>query len=109
VEDNGIMFDWFYFSEDYPGHDQPGFAEMEKKIMALLAASASTTPIMLDNPPDLARKTHVFERGNWLVQTTEVQADVPKYFPPMPENAPRNRAGIGAVAHLAAHVRRDAA
>jgi len=94
LEENGIMFDWFYFAEDFPGHEQPGFAEAEKKIMALLAAPASTTPIMLDNPFELARKTHVFERGNWLVQTTEVQADVPKYFPPLPENAPHNRLGL---------------
>ncbi len=93
-EHNGIMFDWFYFGEDFPGRNQSGFAEAEKKIMALLAASASTTPIMLDNPPVLARKTHVFERGNWLVPTAEVQANVPKYFPPLAEGAPRNRLGL---------------
>jgi mono/diheme cytochrome c family protein len=93
-EDNGIMFDWFYFSDDFPGRDLPGFAETEKKIMALLAAPASTTPIMLDNPPELTRKTRVFERGNWLVQTAEVQPEVPKYFPPLPDNAPRNRLGL---------------
>lgn len=94
LEHNGIMFDWFYFAEDFPGRDQPGFAEAEKNIMALLAAPASTTPIMLDNPPAFARKTHVFERGNWLVPTTEVQAEVPKYFPPLPANAPHNRLGL---------------
>ena len=94
LEHNGIMFDWFYFAEDFPGRDQSGFAEVEKKIMALLAASASTTPIMLDNPLELTRKTHVFERGNWLVPTMEVQAGVPKYFPPLAEGAPRNRLGL---------------
>jgi hypothetical protein len=93
-EENGVMFDWFYFGEDFPGRGKPGFAGAEKKFMDLLSAAASTTPIMLENPPELLRKTYVFERGNWLVQAAEVKAGVPKYFPPLPPKAPRNRLGL---------------
>ena len=26
-EDNGVLFDWFYFTEEFPGKAEPGYAE----------------------------------------------------------------------------------
>ncbi len=61
----------------------------------ILNADAEQTPIMLDGTGDLARETHVFERGNWLVKGKKVLPDVPKSFPAMDRrNLPKNRLGM---------------
>ncbi|MBX2870876.1 MAG: DUF1553 domain-containing protein [Saprospiraceae bacterium] len=41
------------------------------------------TPIMTDLPESKSRKTHVFERGNWLVHGALVEADVPNSLSPL--------------------------
>jgi hypothetical protein len=40
---------------------------------------------MMENPPELARSTRIFERGNWLSPTEEVQAGVPAILNPLSE------------------------
>ncbi|MEJ0081491.1 MAG: DUF1549 domain-containing protein [Puia sp.] len=37
-EDNGALFDWFYFTEELPGKDKPGYAEIKKQYEKLYAA-----------------------------------------------------------------------
>jgi hypothetical protein len=59
--------------------------------MRLLNKRVKTTPVMFENPADLKRVTNVFERGNWLVKGDTVEADVPKLFPPIKKNGPKNR------------------
>ena len=49
---------------------------------------------MMDNPAEMHRKTFVFDRGNWLVKTAQVEAEVPNIFNPLSKNAPRNRLGL---------------
>jgi hypothetical protein len=93
-DDTGIMFDWFHFTEELPGGNLADYQDIVDKYWQLLSARVSTTPIMLDNPDDMKRKTQVFERGNWLVKGDEVEADVPHALNPMPENAPKNRLGL---------------
>ncbi|HRH51302.1 MAG TPA: DUF1553 domain-containing protein [Panacibacter sp.] len=93
-EDNGAMFDWFYFTEELPGKEKQGYVETEKEYWNLLKASVPTTPVMMDNPTDMHRASYVFERGNWLVKGDKVQPDVPKSLNPFPANAPRNRLGL---------------
>ena len=93
-DERGVRFDWFYFSEPLPGKDKQGFAAIEKLYWQLLKTNVSATPVMMDNPPDMYRPTHVFERGNWLVKGDEVKADVPHALNPMPQNAPKNRLGL---------------
>lgn len=88
-----VRFDWFYFKEALPD-THPKKQEIEEKIQALIEASVPTTPIMLDNPPELKRKTHLFERGNWLVKGEEVQAAPPASLNPLPDGAPANRLGL---------------
>ncbi|MDP9229978.1 MAG: DUF1553 domain-containing protein, partial [Bacteroidota bacterium] len=60
----------------------------------LLSKDVPSTPVMMDNPPDMHRTTHVFERGNWLVEGDQVSAGVPHSLNPLPKNAPRNRLGL---------------
>ncbi len=88
-----LRFDWFYFKQALP-ETNPRKQQIEEKVQALLEASVPTTPIMLDNPPELSRKTHLFERGNWLVKGEEVNAAPPASLNPLPDGAPANRLGL---------------
>jgi len=92
--DNGMLFDWFYFTQSFPGKGKPGYAIAEKTFWQLVDSNMSTTPVMMDNPADMFRPSHVFERGNWLVKGNEVQPDVPHALNPLPTGAPRNRLGL---------------
>lgn len=93
-DDNGMMFDWFYFTETFPGKDKPGYATAQKTFWELLNKDMQTTPIMMDNPQDMYRPSFVFERGNWLVHGDEVKPDVPHALNPLPAGAPHNRLGL---------------
>ena len=92
--DNGQQMDWFYFTQEFPGKGKPGYEANKKIFWSLLNAKVPTTPIMLDNPPDMHRPTNIFERGNWLVKGDVVTAAVPHALNPMPKNAPNNRLGL---------------
>ncbi|PWT70519.1 MAG: hypothetical protein C5B59_20450 [Bacteroidetes bacterium] len=92
--DDGIQFDWFYFTQAFPGSGKPGYEEAYKDFQTLLQKELPTTPIMMDNPADMHRKSYVFERGNWLVKGDSVEPDVPHSLNPLPAGAPRNRLGL---------------
>lgn len=91
---SGIMFDWFYFTQPLPGKGIAGYDSVHHKYWELLKKEVPTTPIMIDNPSYMKRKTTVFERGNWLMRGDVVEADVPHSLNPLPKGAPRNRLGL---------------
>ena len=94
-ENTLAYFDWFYFASSFPGREAPGYDSAYAWFNDLITTSASTiTPVLMENPPDMFRSTHVFERGNWMVKGDEVQADVPHSLNPLPKGAPRNRLGL---------------
>jgi hypothetical protein len=93
-EDNGVILDWLYFTEELPGRDKQGYEEINKKYQKLYTADVPTTPVMMDNPPYMHRASYVFERGNWLVKGNKVTPDVPQSLNPFPSDAPRNRMGL---------------
>ena len=94
-EETGMQFDWFFFTNPFPGKGLPGYDSAYKHFEELLSPSqVTTTPVMMDNPKELFRQTNVFERGNWLVKGKEVIADVPASLGRLPANAPRNRLGM---------------
>ncbi len=93
-DQDGCMFEWFYFTQKFPGQGKPGYAAMKKRYEDLMKLLPPTTPVMMDNPDDMFRTTNIFERGNWLVKGDVVNADVPKSLNPFPNNAPRNRLGL---------------
>ncbi len=93
-DQDGCMFEWFYFTQKFPGQGKPGYEAMKKRYKDLMKLLPPTTPVMMDNPADMFRTTNVFERGNWLVKGDVVNADVPKSLNPFPNNAPRNRLGL---------------
>ena len=61
----------------------------------LLHAEVPTTPVMMENPSWMWRKTNVFERGNFRTLGKEVEPAVPNSLSfAMPANAPKNRLGL---------------
>lgn len=91
---NGVEIDWFHFGRSLPGKNEPGYAAIEKQYWELIRGDYPTTPIMLDYPASMSRRTHVFERGNWLVKGKEVSPGVPATLNPMPKGAVNNRLGL---------------
>ncbi|MBX2920566.1 MAG: DUF1553 domain-containing protein [Chitinophagaceae bacterium] len=95
ANNNLVMLDWFLFSSDFPGKGLAGYDSAYVYYNYLLKTSPSVkTPVMMENPQNMFRPTHIFERGNWMAKTHEVQPDVPHSLNAMPEGAPRNRLGL---------------
>jgi hypothetical protein len=94
-DQNGIRFDWFHFTNVFPGMGKQDYDTAFSAYNYLLQqGKAATTPILVENPEDMLRPTHVFERGNWLVKGEEVKPGVPASLNPMPTGAPNNRLGL---------------
>jgi hypothetical protein len=89
-----VQIKWVAFAPVLPGQPQSTVGEKDKILLELLNADVEQTPIMLDGSGDLARETHVFERGNWMVKGKRVTPDVPKSFPAMDPGLPKNRLGM---------------
>src|SRR6185436_6776038 len=51
-------------------------------------------PIMRDLPPDKARVSKLFNKGNYLEAGEKVAPAVPGSFNPWPDGAPTNRLGV---------------
>jgi hypothetical protein len=91
---NALLFDWFHFTEKFPGENIPGYDKSKKIFWELLTEQTSRTPIMVENPEEMTRTTNFFERGSWLSRGEVVTAGVPEIMNPFPENAPANRLGL---------------
>lgn len=94
-DDYVCRIEWVLFYEGLPGENRPGYQEIEREFLNLLNnQKATTTPVMVELEKDYSRKTHVFERGNWLVHGKEVDPGIPEAWNEWPEGAPRNRLGM---------------
>jgi mono/diheme cytochrome c family protein len=93
-EDTGATFDWFYFTNPFPGEHQPGYEAARKRYWGLLTMQTSVTPVMEENPDGMRRISNVFERGNWLVKGAVVTPGTPHALNAMPAGAPNNRLGL---------------
>jgi hypothetical protein len=106
--DNGILYDWFCFTQKLPGDATAGRREApargagrgaafapQQVFWKLLTEPVPTTPVMMDNPGDMHRVSNVFERGNWLVKGAVVTPGVPASLAAcMPAGAPPTRLGL---------------
>ncbi len=92
--ENGILMEWFRFSQPFPGKGKSGYKEAKILFDSLMYAKPETTPVMIENNAGMSRPTNVFERGNWLEKGKEVTPDVPHIMNPLPDNAPKNRLGL---------------
>ena len=80
-KDFGPLVDWLVFTPQFPSStSNEGMAYYQTFLQLLNAPDAEFTPIMSDNPAYMKRKTFVFERGNWLLKTKEVEAGIPALF-----------------------------
>ncbi len=89
-----VTIKWVSFQPVLPGQPLNALGKQDSLLVDVLNADADQVPIMLDGSGDLARPTHVFERGNYLVKGKRVTPDVPKVFPAMASNLPKNRLGL---------------
>ncbi len=88
-----VSFDWFYFTQSLPTR-APDYEKYKDLYWSLLTTNTDHTLIMVENPSYMQRKTHVWDRGSWLVKTEEVEKGVPAIFSPLSNNAPNNRLGL---------------
>ena len=91
---NHLRFDWLHFNSSFPGMATEVGADMYEKYWDLITSQPPSTPIMMDNPEDMYRPTHVFNRGSWLDPGEEVYAGTPTSLNPYPAKAPKNRLGL---------------
>jgi hypothetical protein len=89
--EGGMIFDWFYFTDNAIPW---GKGQEKNSYWKLATTSVPSTPIMMENPPELHRTTQVFKRGNWLVKADTVEPGVPASLPALPDGAPPNRLGL---------------
>ncbi|MDN5205521.1 PSD1 and planctomycete cytochrome C domain-containing protein [Fulvivirgaceae bacterium BMA10] len=68
--------------------------ELRQKKAMLASIKPSTLPIMKELSQEKSRRTHVFERGNWLMHGKEVSPGVPASMPELPVDVPVNRLGM---------------
>lgn len=92
AEDNGMLFDWFYFTNDL----EKLSPSVYQSFWNLATKNVPVTPVMIENTGAMRRKSQVFERGNWLVKGKEVSPDVPHSLNKFPDGAPKNRLGLAA-------------
>lgn len=88
----GMMFDWLHFTKAFPSENDSG--EYAAVFWDLLNANVEQTPVMMENPKDFKRKTHLFERGSWLSPGKEVEPGVPVLLGALKPGQPENRLGL---------------
>lgn len=92
--DEWVQVKWVSFQQELPGNGDRQYEEIVLAYARILISRADETPIFWEGEGDLARKTNVFVRGNWLVKGKEVKPDIPKLFFSMPKDYPQNRLGL---------------
>jgi len=79
--ESGLTLNAFHLDRGFPG--LPGDALRavhEETYWDLLRAQPPSTPVMMELPVKDARKTQVFERGNWKVKGKTVSPAIPNAF-----------------------------
>lgn len=90
------VVEWVLFHQSLPGEGNEGFEPIAKDFYDILNSSGkkTTTPIMVDFPDAYRRKTHVFEKGNWMVLGEEVTPGVPDKWNSFSDSWEPNRLGL---------------
>ena len=86
---------WVTTLPDLPVNSTKKSQIIFKKFINLLTKKAENkTPIMVENPKHMKRKTYVFDRGNWLKKTEEIKSGVPQILNPWDQHLEKNRLGF---------------
>ena len=86
---------WILPHQALAAFDRPDGAARKQEFIRLLGKKGEQSPILLENPENFKRKTHVLDRGSWLTPTEEVAAKVPGSMPTQINEKQRNRLGTG--------------
>ena len=89
-----VLIHWIAFMPEFPGRGKPGYTAAGKNLNEVLNIKGDVTPVMVENPDHMKRKTHVFDRGNWMVKKEEVQTGVPQTLNPWENRWEKNRLGF---------------
>ncbi|MEO0339646.1 MAG: PSD1 and planctomycete cytochrome C domain-containing protein [Bacteroidota bacterium] len=63
-------------------------------LKEFLSIQAAPIPVMQELEPNQARKSYLFERGNWLVHGQEIQAKTPDHFQDFDPKVAADRLGL---------------
>lgn len=85
-----FYLDKIIYYEKNPGKDQYG-SDFREKLEQLAAVPTQTTPIIQEIPPERARTTRIFKRGNWLTPGDTVSPGIPGIYVENTEYAPKDR------------------
>ncbi|MEK9613469.1 MAG: DUF1549 domain-containing protein, partial [Flavobacteriaceae bacterium] len=93
-QENSSYFSWFAFVPELPGKGKKGYDQMKRQLEYLINAPVDRTPILVENPAYLKRKTRFFERGDWLQPLDTVQPNVPEILNDWDSAWEKNRLGL---------------
>lgn len=88
------LVEWMAFRKALPGKDEPNYPQIEQTFLELVNKHTPSVPVLIENPREMRRETHIFERGNWLVKGEKVEPAVPQFLNGFPKDAPHNRLGF---------------
>ena len=88
------LVEWLAFLDDLPAAGSQQQANYMKTFLDLINMPLEDMPVMVENTPDQFRTTHIFERGNWMVQGDKVDPKTPDILNAFPEGEQRNRLGF---------------
>ena len=71
------QMDWIAFLPDLNFETKQEEYALEEEILNILNSPKTLTPIMVENPDFMFRKTQLFDRGSWLIKKEEVAPGVP--------------------------------
>ncbi|MEC8636425.1 MAG: PSD1 and planctomycete cytochrome C domain-containing protein, partial [Bacteroidota bacterium] len=89
-----IQINWIAFLPELPGKGKPDYDKVTKKLNEVLNIKGDMTPVIVENPNHMKRKTHVFDRGNWMVKMDEVHTGVPQILNAWQNHWTNNRLGF---------------
>jgi hypothetical protein len=92
--DDWVMIKWIALQTELPAKGTEAHLRNKQLYLTLIGKKVEETPVFWEGTRELARKTHLFERGNWLVKGAEVTPEVPSLFADMPTTFEKNRLGL---------------
>lgn len=93
-QQNTSAIGWFAFIPQLKGELGDPKSDVHQVFMDLLNIRPVTVPILIENPSYMQRKTHVFERGNWMLHGEETKPITPESLNPWKKEWPQNRMGF---------------
>lgn len=85
-KDKWVQIKWIAFQKALGDSTLPDLKSIEETYADILTGYTENTPVFVEGTGDLARETHVFERGNWTVKGKKVNADIPNLFKNVNQN-----------------------